>query len=226
MATARSIIRSALTSIQVYDPGEQILDADVATGFEALNNMVSKWSEEYLYLYTELAESLSWAMGATTGTIGLGGSPTFSAQRPTRIDPGPGRASVTASGTTYPVDVISAIEYEAIFNVAPGSGRPAKLYYDPQFPLGVINLLPAADQAYTLAFNSWVPFLSFADLSTVYVFSPGVENALKMNLPIALKRHFFDGPIDPETVMLASSAKDALMQTNMLSRAMLSATKA
>lgn len=226
MATALDIIRAALAEAEIYGIPEQIADADAAQGMESLNYIVDTWAEEYLYLYTLTALTLTLGNGLASYTIGLGSGANFALPRPTRIDVGPGRASVSIRGTPTPVDIVSAIEWEALYSGATGQATPNKLYYDPQYPLGMINVSPTPDASYILSVNSWIPFTKFATLTTVYNFAQGTEDALRHELSIVLKPFFSDTPANPVTIQKAGTAKASLKETNMLSRAMLAGTRA
>lgn len=217
--SANDVIQAAYEELGVYAPGDTISSADVQRGLLLLNEMISSWNEEYLPIFSLTALSLTIAPNASQYTIGAGGY--LSVPRPMRIDYGQGAASVTISAVTTAVNIVSEVEWLSIYSINPGSGAPNTLFYDPQYPLGALNVAPTPVGTGSLAFNGWYGFLSFQNLATTYNFPPGTVDALKHNLSVVAKPFFNEAPINQETMMRALETKAALRKTNMTSRAMM-----
>jgi hypothetical protein len=218
VTTANDLITDAIQKLGVYAPGETMTAADSAQGLTTLNDMVNQWGEEYLTVYTLTATTIPLVANQKSYTIGVVASPSINQQRPPRIETGPGAASISGA----PVNVVSSVEWNAIEGTNTGFGTPDTLFYDPQYPNGVLNVAPTPDAIGSLIFQAWTPLRSFASLSLPSViFAAGCEDALKTNLALALKSYFSPGAIDPALVVLAANSKQLLGYTNLTSRAML-----
>lgn len=224
MSSARDIIQDALERLGVYAPGETMTDADAERGLIKLNDMLNQWGDDYLFVYQLVPTAITLVIGTASYTIGVSGA-TITQSRPTKINSGPGGASVLIGSTTSLVNVVSAIEWASIEGIVPGTGTPENLYYDPQYPNGVLNVSPTPDAVGSLTFQAWQPLRSFASLdipaSTVN-YAAGAEETMKSNLAMELKPYFSDSQLNPAVMMAASEGKMALRQTNITSRAMLS----
>lgn len=218
--SASDIITDALQKLGVYAPGEQLSDADLSRGFITLNDMIDQWSNEFVFIYTLTPLALSLLVGANAYTIG-GQGQSITSQRPSRIVYGPGEASVVISGTTTPVNVVSALEWQAIQSINAGDGTPDTLWYDPQYPVGVLNVAPNPTAVGVLTFYTFVPFTAFADTSTKYDLAQGTDDALKTNLAVSLKPYFSSATVDPVVVSRAETSKYFIRISNTTSRAMI-----
>jgi hypothetical protein len=221
MPTALSIITDALVKIGVYAPSETPTDSDVAQGLISLNDMIDQWANEYLYVTAGTMATLTLAINKASYTIGLTAGADLALVRPVQITYGPGQAALTISGTTTPVNCISSVEWNHIYSITPGTGTPNVLFYDPQYPLGVLNVAPTPNAIGALVFEAWTPFTVFPNYGTAYAFTPGMDDAMKSNLALVLKPYFATSPIDPLLVAEAMRDKAMLRYTNLASRAMI-----
>lgn len=222
MTTANDIITDALEKLGSYAPGETTSAADAARGLVVLNSMINQWNDEYLSIYQLTTIEVDLVAEQAAYTIGLTGTPDLAQSRPVRIESGPGAATVTIADTTTLLNVVSAVEWRGIESISPGSGIPDTLYYDPQYPNGVLNLAPTPSAIGTLTCYGWTPLRSFTELTDPDVtLSAGVQDALKTNLAVALKPYFQTAALAPEIMAMAVHSKTMLQQTNLTSRAML-----
>lgn len=183
---------------------------------------MNQWSDEYLTIYQVTSTNITLVIAQGAYTIGVTGTPSIAQTRPPRIEMGPGAASVVISSVTTLINVVSAAEWRGIESIASGAGTPDTLFYDPQYPLGVLNLAPVPDAVGTVTFGAWAPLRSFASLTLPSVtLAAGAEEALKTNLTVALKPYFRDAALDPVIAALAVQSKSMLQQTNLTSRALL-----
>lgn len=219
MTTALDIITDALQNIGVYSPGEQISAADSATCLTVLNDMIDQWNEEYIPVY-----ALTTVTGNIVGaqlTYNVGSGAAFNIARPIAIQFGPQAASCTISSVTTPINVVSQLEFENIEKTNAVAGTPLYAFYDPQYPVGVLNINPApAASSGTITISAWVAAATLAALSTSNVFASGAVRALKTNLAVRLQAYFLDSPISQALALESIEAKGALEYTNMVSRAM------
>lgn len=220
--TANLIITDALQKLGIYAPAEQVSDADMARGLVVLNDMLDQWQNESVFIYSLTTTALNLQATAASYTIGPPGTmANIATGRPNKIQQGPGAASVLAAGTTYNVNVISALEWSCIQSIAPASGIPDTLFYDPQYPVGVLNVSPTPNAAMVLTFYQLIAFTSFATSATSAAFAQGTVDALKNNLAVNLKPYFSSAQLDPVIVARSETSKEFLRTQSVVSRAML-----
>lgn len=220
--SATDIITDVLQKLGIYAPGESVAASDMVRGFTTLNDMLDQWQNEYLFVFSLTTTTLTLQNQAGAYTIGPTGSATnIPTGRPNKIQMGAGAASVTIGSVTTPVNVVSQLEWSAIQSVDPGVGVPDTLFYDPQYPAGVLNVAPTPNAAMALSFYQLVPFTSFPNLNTAYAFSQGTADALKCNLAVCAKPYFNNAQIDPAVVVRSETSKEFLRTTGVTSRAML-----
>lgn len=220
--SATDIGTDALQKLGIYAPGEAIAASDIQRTFTVLNDMLDQWQNEYVFVFSLTGTTLTLQVTAASYTIGPIGSVTnIATGRPNKIQMGPGAASVTVGSTTYPVTVVSQLEWASIQTIDPGSGIPDTLFYDPQYPAGVLNVSPTPDRAGALTFYQLAAFTSFPNLNTAFAFSQGTADALKCNLAVAAKPYFTGAQIDQAVAVKAEMSKEFLRTTGVTSRAML-----
>lgn len=220
MTTASDIIQDALEQLGIYGPGETMTAADSARGIAVLNIMINNWTAENIFVYSTTPLTATITSSAATYTVGQNGSPSVLANRPNRVDYGPGVASVTVSGTIYPVNIVSAVEFQALQGYAPPSGIPDTLWYNPTYPNGTLNVLPTPNSTGSLSFSAWYALTSFSTLTQDYTFSQGALEALRDSLSVALKPYYETANLDPVIAARAAEAKDFLRYQAQTSRAM------
>lgn len=213
MASALDLITDALQQLGVYAPGETISAADAATSLKALNDMLDSWSNESLVCVSILEQSLVMVPTISAYTIGPGGN--VNSKRPLKLIYGPGAAyMLDPQGNRYPVDVVPRDKWNMIGSTQVNSNVPNTLFYDPQFPLGILNVFPTPNIAWTLFFDSYLQLTDFPDLATDIGLEPGYVEAFQTNLAVKLKRYFKTGPLDPDLLIAALGAKGNIKRTN------------
>lgn len=120
-----------------------------------------------------------------------------------------------------PVQVVSMIEYQSLLAYAPPPGQPTALYYNPSYPLGILNLMPAPSSVLNLAFKAWNRIVNFPTIDTGYDLAVGVFGALRENLAVAGKTYFRDAQIDPLIIVSAAASRAFLRYQSINSRAVL-----
>lgn len=215
MTTALDLISDSLSQARIYAPGETVSAADSSLCLRLLNRMLDSWSNETLTCYAILEQSAPLVVGKTQYSIGTTGVPDINATRPLRIIEGPGAAYLQDGlGNNFPVEVVPQDRWNLIGNRMVTSQIPDTLFYDPQFPLGLINIFPTPSITYTLFWDSYMQLTQFANLMSVLSLPPGYEDAIVNNLTIRLKPHFKGAQIDPIIIELASQTKAAIKRTN------------
>lgn len=214
MATAADVILDALQMLGVYGAGDTVSAADQAIGLSVLNDMLDVWSNESLASFCILEQSVSLITGQQSYTIGTGGN--INATRPLKILEDPGTCFVRdQNGNDYPVAVVPRDEWNLIVDKTVSSNIPDVLFYDPQFPLGVINLWGVPNiGGYTLFFDSYQQLGGFPTAATTFSFPPGYKRAVGTNLAVSLKPYFADGQLDPLILKEAAETKGSIKRTN------------
>lgn len=229
MTTSLDIITDALEKLGVYAPGETISGADSERSLGALQNMIDQWANDSIRLFQLSPITVYVQDGTQSYTVGQGGTVQV-LFRPTRIIVGPGTAQITVGTTIYPLDSVSAVEWNALYNtVQPGpqiTGLPTVVFYDPQAPLGILSFYPTPSAPTgapgIAAITGYYGLYGFgADLSTTDVaMAPGQDLALSSNLAMNLHSYFGVGNLSPDLILQAQQSKTTLTLTNRLSRAM------
>lgn len=216
MTTALDMITDAYQGIGVYSPGETISAADAALGLQRLNTMIDLWSNESLMCYANVEQSAALVSGQYQYTIGSGGN--FNMTRPLRILDSPGSCYLQdPSGNRYNLEVVEQDRWNLIGNVSAVTGNiPQVLFYDPQYPLGIINLNPIPNIAWTLYWDSRLQLTEFASLTASLSLPPGYRAAIQDNLALQLWRFFKPDttPIPATTVAIALQSKGIIKRTN------------
>lgn len=216
--TVRTIIVSAFNELQLYAPGEDIANVDIAKGFQSLNIMLDSWSNESLSTFCILEQSILLTPPTALYTIGPGGTgidTSKGGQRPLRIIEGPGAAYIQDTNyNNYNVDVITRAEWNMIGNRTINSNIPNCIFYDPQFPLGQLNVFPEPNIGYTLFFDSYSQLARMPSIDVDIDLPPGYEKALQHNLAIELSSSYPIAKLSAQTVALAREAKANIKRTN------------
>jgi hypothetical protein len=185
MSTAADLIQAALEEMKVYAPGETVSTADMARALDVLNRMVDTWSNMPLACFEIVERSKLLTIGDSDYTIGSGGD--INVTRPLRLLKGPGAAYILDTNSNrYDVEVVERDVWNSIANLTVTSQVPNTLFYDPQYPLGIIYLWPVPLVAYTLYFDAMLPFSTFATSATAVSLPPGYEDAIVHNLAVRL----------------------------------------
>ncbi len=149
-------------------------------------------------------------------TIGTTGSPDFNSTRPSDII----RAFIRDTNSLdYPVYVIPMDKWNMIGQKNITSQIPDTLFYDPQYPLGVINIFPMPLLPYTLFFDSTLDQVDMASLTQTITLPVGYERAMVLNLAIELQGIGFPCLLDDKAysalVQNAAEAKGNIKRANM-----------
>lgn len=213
--TANDLILDSLQMIAAYGVGVTPSSADMQLGLNALNDMMDSWSNESLSTFATLEQSFALVPGQQSYTIGPGGQ--INMVRPIRIIEGPGSAYVQdTNGNNYPVEVVPRDKWNLYSNRSAliTSDFPTILFYDNQFPLGIINVAPFPTINYTMFFDSYLQLAEFPSLFTAVSLPPGYNLAIKTNLAVALSPYFSDAQLNPVIVARALDSKGNIKRSN------------
>lgn len=198
-----------------YDASTPLNSSDAQLLLDLLNAMMDEWSNYTQACYEVLEQSAPLIPGQASYTIGPGGN--FNMTRPLSILTDPGTAyTLDGNGNKYPLRVVPRDVWNLYSNTSNiiTSNFPVALFYDPQFPLGVINITPFPNLAYTMFWDSMLQFSHFAALTTTVSLPPGYIIAMMSNLAVLAKPFFLDGQMDPAIPLTASRTLGAIKRTN------------
>ena len=213
--TAASMIAGAFSALHVYVPGEDVLQADMAQGMAKLNQMIDSWSNESLTTYAILEQSVPLLPGVNQYTIGPGGM--INATRPIRVLHGPGAAYILdQNNNRYQVNVVERDQWNLLWNLlSVTSNLPDTMFYDPQFPLGVINVYPMPNQGNIILFwDSYLQLTQFVTPQQALSLPPGFEPALETNLALMLAPYYPSAEVTPALVDQARITKANVKRSN------------
>lgn len=218
MTSALDLITDALEWIGSYAPGETISDPDAERCLSKLNDMLDQWSNESLSCYAYSQQSGTLIPGQQAYTIGTSGGANFPITRPLKLMSGPGAAyTIDTNGNKYQMSVVTIEEWQLIANSTnlSQSNFPDTLFYDPQFPLGILNFNPYPNIGYVAHWTSLLQLTDFTSLASVVTLPPGYKDALQTNLAIKIWPYFKEGMPDAWRVQEAKDAKGTVKRTNM-----------
>lgn len=199
----------------VYGVGVTPAASDIQLGLSTLNDMMDSWSNEALTCYTILEQSAPLVPGTQSYTIGPGGA--FNMTRPIKILDAPGTAYVQDSnGNNYEMEVVPRDKWNLYSNRSAliTSDFPTILFYDPQFPLGVINVAPFPTIAYTMFWDSYLQLTDFTDVAISVALPPGYVLAMKTNLALALQPYYSEAQLSPIIAARALESKGNIKRSN------------
>lgn len=204
--TALSIITDAFRQLKIYAPGVQLGDADAEQGLSCMNEMLDEWSNTVYACYANLEQSFVLVPAKQSYTIALTGSPDIVAPRPIAILTGMGAAYlVDVNQNRYPVNVIEQDQWNTIGKLNTTSQLPDTLFYDPQFPKGILNVFPLPSIAYTMYFDARLQLADLSNLNSAFSLPPGYRAAVKNNLCLALWPYYKQG--EPSQILVALATK-------------------
>lgn len=216
MATANQIITRAMQALGILGRTEVPSAGEANDGLTAFNAMLDSWSGgEGLMSYVVLERSFPLVANTPSYTIGTGG--VVNATRPNDITQAYIRDSI---GNNFLLTILPRDKWNQIGNRSSTitSQIPDTLFYDPQYPLGVINIFPTPLLPYTCFFDSTQDQVDFASLTASLSAPPGYERCYVLNLALEMMAAGFPCMLDEKALMRlinnASDAKANVKRTN------------
>jgi hypothetical protein len=213
--TVRSIIQDSLEEMKVYAPGVSVKGSDAATCQRVMAQMLDTWSNDRLACYANLEQSFLLQPGKQSYTIGTSGGADIALDRPLEILVGPGRAYLLdAANQRFPLDVVEQDQWNQIVVLNQITDLPDTLFYDPQFPLGIINVFGNPGVANRVFFDSRLRLQDVSTLDTQIILPPGYVRAIRTNLSCEAWRFFKVGSPDKDLSDDAKTSLAAIKRTN------------
>ena len=212
--TARTLLQDAFELIKIYAPGVNMNAADAARGLSVMNQMLDQWSNQPYACYANLEQTFTLVPGKNQYTIGPVGADII-APRPLELLDKPGSAYVTdVNNNRYPMDVIQQDQWNQIGLLTVTSQLPTTIFYDPQYPLGIINIFETPLIAYPVSFDARLQLADMQTLDTAFSLPPGYSSAIVPNVAIRLWPYFRQGDPTPFLMKLASDTLAEVKRTN------------
>lgn len=205
--TVADLIKQSLRLLRVYGPNETPTSTELADGLGILNEMIDAFNAERLYVVCVNREVHTLSAGVGAYTIGVGGA--FNEARPLKIE---AAGIILDLSISNPIEVPLEIltnqdEWAAIYLKNLPSTYPRKLYYEPRYPLGTINLWPVPSGSLVqLVLYMWQVIAAFSTTGDTVAFPPGYQTLLRTNLAVWLAEEY--GVTVTESVM--KQATDAV----------------
>ncbi len=211
MTTGNDLVCGALRVISSLSPGEAIPGAEADNALQVLNWMMAAWSAESLMPPYRTLESFPLTIGKTTYVIGQTGSVDFNTVRPDEITWAYRR---DFNNIDYPLALINKELYNSL-QMKSLDALPYQLYYDTQYPNGIIYIWPADMQADTLFIESLKPVNQFTTLQTVMNLPGEYQEAIKYLLAKRLAVEYgFEIAPGSTTDTLIKEAEHRIMRKN------------
>lgn len=205
--TLYNILYSSLRALGVIYEGEMASAPQIQTAQEAMNLMLDELSNVIIFATT--SEDLMLTAGKGSYTIALGGAD-FNTDRPTKVlDQCYVRDVSGATNVDYHVDVIGEAEYNGI-DIKDTQSIPEGVWYDPQYPLGILTFYYVPDKAYIFHLVSEKPFLEITALHMPINLPPVYKSFLKWNTAYALGADYPGQAAQPNFAMVARMAQRSL----------------
>lgn len=146
MTTCRKIITASLRKAGIITMNETPTDLMANNARDALNNMVSSWSNSGVNVFARKWLTVPIQSGQAVYTIYDNPAADIETPRPQNI----ASAYVVQGGITYPLGEITDEAYSQIA-MKSITGVPQWFNYDNGYPIGRIRLWPLAGGSYTLS---------------------------------------------------------------------------
>lgn len=208
MTTPRDLIRAALELIRVIDPVEDIDAQEIAGHFLRLNRMISTWGTRDAMIYSDTLISHLLTAGIASYTIGAAAE--IDTVRPVSIKIAYIR---NAAGGDIPVEIIDNAKFARIYR-KDAAASPRALYYNPAYPVGVINLFGVPNTAETLFMYVNQPLTAFTSLSQVISLPPGYEETIEYNFAMRIAG-IYGKSLTVEQIEIAESGLADIRRANM-----------
>lgn len=178
MTTPVELINLALKQVGVLGVGQTAAAEDIADAFKILNMMLAQWSVKRNVVHQILDVGFA-TDGRQTYTVGAGGD--FNVFRPSRLQ-GAYCRQLAPLPIDYPLEVLKSQTDYGRISTKTMQSMPSTVYYDPQFPLGVLHVWPVAIAGYEIHLQILSPLEQFADPYQDINLPAEYEEALMYNL--------------------------------------------
>lgn len=190
--TALDLIKGALRKINSYQSGEQLAPEDANDALEVLNDLLDSWSTDHAFVFASPENVFNFTANKYQYSIGQGGyfqadNAGAGVQRPLRIT----SAYTRFSGLDFTIDVtLDENTYNSILLKNQPAPWPLVCWYNPTYPLGLLNFYPAPSDNGELHLFSDQIFTNFVSLTQGVSLPQGYSRAIKWALAKELAAEF------------------------------------
>lgn len=170
--TVRDIISRSLRLLGVLASGETAEASQTQDALTTMNAMVSAWKNDGLLIYKNQIQTVSLIASQQSYTIGTLGD--FAIDRPDYIV----EAKYSLNNIEYPIEILNLKQWADIPNKLVSGSIPTKLYYNPEYPLGVLYFWPLPNGASSVVLYYGNSIDSFTSINTTVSLPPGYEDLL------------------------------------------------
>jgi hypothetical protein len=205
MATVGDILYRAGRALGYLGRSEVMGAQDATDALACFNEMLDSWTNETLAAYVTLQRSFTLTANTQTYTIGSGG--VVNTARPWAITSAFLRDS---NNNDYGMSIYTRQQWDSIGTKYITSQIPNTLFYDAQYPLGVINIFPVPLLPYTLFYNSVLNQVTYSLLTSDVELPQGYLAAYVFNLALKLQSYGFPCLLnDRDYIRLVENAAEA-----------------
>jgi hypothetical protein len=181
MTTASDILTRSAKALAYLGRTEVLSAGDANDALVCFNALLDSWSNEALMSYVELQRNFPMVAGQQSYTIGTGGN--INSTRPYDVTSAFIRDN---NSNDYPMQIFNQDQWDKIGLKTITSQIPDTLFYDSQYPLGIINIFPIPLVNYTVYFNSTLDQVDFTSLTQALSLPVGYERAFVLNLALEM----------------------------------------
>lgn len=209
MTTPVELINLALKKVGVLGVGQTAAAEDITDAFKELNMMLAQWSVKRNVVHQILDVSYP-CNGAQTYTVGPGGN--FDVYRPAKLA-GAYARQLTPIPIDYPLELLQSMTDYGRISTKTIPSMPRLVYYDPQYPLGVLHVWPVGINGYEIHLQVLSPLAQFPTPYDDINLPPEYEEALMYNLAGRLYPSY-GMPPDQTVIKLAAASLATVRMAN------------
>ncbi|MEJ2655599.1 MAG: hypothetical protein P8012_00175 [Desulfobacterales bacterium] len=199
--SAQALCQAALRKNRAIDANETPDNQELADCFAEMLRMLKSWAAEGIMVPYSAEDTHTLAAGTQSYTVGSGGD--IDTERPIIITSG---TFVRANGQDTPLKIIGEADYQLLQDKTTGSDYPNRIWYKPEYPLGIIYLWPPGGGE--LHLWSKKHFTEPADVTQDAVFEQQFQDAIVWNLACRIAPEFLGDPTQFMLVMAAQGMKN------------------
>lgn len=208
--TAKALIKASLRKLGVIGVGENPEANEFTEALEEFNRMVDSWNTERLTV--PVVNRSEYTIGSGVDFLEIGPSGNIDWERPLKLEPDDAYIRETGTTTEYPLKVWSRERWGSIPDKGQ-TGKPSVLYYEPQFPRGVIRLWPKTDKSYDLILYTWGLLAQISNVEQTLALRPAYADAMVHELAARLAPEYGKS-VPPEVALGAAQGKANLKRIN------------
>lgn len=214
MTTARDLITMALFDAGIFGTGQVPNQTDINLGLRRLNNMIAQWQRSRWLIWADRTVSVA-CDGSESYSIGPDVAADINTTRPDRIEAAFIRQNnpPAPNQVDWPLTLVMSAENYSSIRLKQLGSFPQYLFYDSQFPLGLLKPWPLPSNLYSLHVVLKQVLQEFTNLSDEFEMPAEYERAIRFNLQEEILAAY-KLPPDETVSRLAKSTLQSIKQAN------------